>query len=150
MYWSPLAISTLSEEIILNAFDWWTSILDYPNSVSQNNWLLFELFSCRDNLTGRHSSAWPRPVGYKHMVLLGTGAAKDASEDELRQAREKIIAGPKEILGEEEGSKVAIVPNGIFPEIHDLRQVFGEHYERLCEIKRRYDPENRLKGHFKP
>ena len=84
------------------------------------------------------------------MVLLGTGAAQGASEDELRQAREKIIAGPKEILGEEEGEKVGIVPNGIQPEFHDVKRIYGEHYERLVGIKRRYDPENRLKGHFKP
>ena len=84
------------------------------------------------------------------MVLLGTGAAKDASKDELRQAREKIIAGPKEILGEEEGEMVGVVPNGIQPEFHDVKQIYGEHYGRLCEIKRRYDPGNRLKGHFKP
>ena len=84
------------------------------------------------------------------MVLLGTGAAKDASEEELRQAREKIMAGPSEILGHEEGEKIGIVPNAVHPEVHDVKRIFGEHYDRLCEIKRRYDPGNRLKGHFQP
>ena len=83
------------------------------------------------------------------MVLLGTGAAKDAGEEELRMAREKLIAGPKEILGEEGAREVGIVPNAI-EEFHDVKKIYGGNWERLCGIKRRYDPGNRLKGHFKP
>lgn len=90
------------------------------------------------------------------MVLLGTGADKDASEDDLRSAREKLIAGSAEILGdlekEMEGGKSMTVPNTLMEEIHDPKHIYGPlgHYEKLQRIKRRYDPENRFKGWIKP
>ena len=34
--------------------------------------------------------------------------------------------------------------------VTDHIQIFGEHYARLLELKRRYDPGNKLKGPIKP
>jgi len=84
-YWSAIALTTvtktiLTEDIILKSFAWWNAMLKESSSVANYGYLLFELFTCRDNLTGRGSSAWPRPEKYTHQLVLGTGCAPDASE----------------------------------------------------------------------
>ena len=123
-------------------------MLDEPNSVAENGYLLYELFSCTDNLTGRHSSAWPRPVGYKHMLLLGTGCAPNSSKEVSDKAKKYIIEGPQKILGKSMG-EVDIVPNGL-EEFHDIERVYGDHMPKLRQVKARFDPKNRLKGWIKP
>jgi hypothetical protein len=80
------------------------------------------------------------------MVLIGAGADVGASEEELEMARQKVRMGPKEILGVERGDAV---PNGLQLEVgHDVREIYGGNWERLCAIKRRFDPVMRLKGSF--
>ena len=146
-WWQPLALTTLTEEIVLNAFGWWDSMLGETSSVRDQGYLLFELFSCRDSLTGRGSSAWPRPVGYNQMVLLGAGCATGAGREELELAKRYVLEGPERILGK--GAEPDIIPNAV-EEFHDVKKIYGSHYEKLREIKRRYDPEDRVRGAIKP
>ncbi len=150
-YWTPIAFSQsdpLTEAVILKAFKWWSTMAAEPTSVAENGYLLFELFSCRDSLTGRHSSAWPRPPGYKHLVLLGTGCRKDGSEAEMAKAKEYIVGGPKQILNKSI-DEVDVVPNCL-EEFHNIERVYGEHYEKLRDVKRRVDPKNRLQSWIRP
>lgn len=123
-------------------------MLTEPNSIASNGWLLFELFSCRDSETGPHSNAWPRPKGFKHMVLLGTGCAPGSTEEVRARARDYIIEGPEKILGKKMG-EIDITPNGI-DTYHSVERIYGGHFERLRRIKRRVDPGNRLKGWIEP
>ncbi|KAL9070533.1 MAG: hypothetical protein Q9161_004830 [Pseudevernia consocians] len=37
------------------------------------------------------------------------------------------------------------LPNTI-EDFHDTKKIFGDHYGRLQELKRKYDPGNKLKG----
>jgi hypothetical protein len=150
-YWSPIAFSKadpLTEAVILKAFKWWGTMGAEPTSVAENGYLLFELFSCRDSLTGRHSSAWPRPPGYKHLMLMGTGCAKGGSQAEMAKAEEYIIEGSKQIMGKSIG-EVDVVPNCL-EVFHNIERIYGEHYGKLREVKRRVDPHNRLQGWIRP
>lgn len=137
-----------SEEIIIKSISWWETILDDPTSVSKNGYLLYELFSCRDNLTGRHSSAWPRPVGYKHLMLLGTGCGPNEPKEVSDKAKQYLMEAPKKILGKLM-NEVDIVPNAL-EDFHDIERIYGGHYEKLRQIKTRVDPQNRLQGWIEP
>lgn len=138
----------MSEEVVLKSFEWWTMLSKEPNSIADNDWLLFELFSCRDNLTGRNSSAWPRPEGYKHMLLIGAGCASGSSEELGDKARKFIIEASDSILGVPI-NKTATVPNAI-ESFHNIEHMYGDNHQKLREVKTRVDPRNRLGGWITP
>ena len=150
-YWTGICLSPetpLTEVVILQAFRWWETILTEPDSVSEYGYLLFELFSCRDNLNGRHSSAWPRPMGFKHLMLLGAGCKPNSPREQRERAKAYLINGPKQICGKAI-DEVDIVPN-VIEEFHSIEKIYGEHYEKLRKVKRRVDPRNRLQGWIRP
>ena len=149
MYWTPMALSVITEDIVEHSFDWWNKVQQEP-SVSDFGYLLFELFSCRDNLTSRASSAWPRPQDYKHMVLIGAGCKPGAGK-EANAAAKRLVKddGPRGILGVEKAEKMVPVPNAL-ESFHDMKVVYGPHYERLREVKRKYDPNDRMGGWIRP
>jgi hypothetical protein len=150
MYWTPMAQSEITEKVVQRSFEWWDKVQSQPNSVSEFGYLLFELFSCRDNLVSRASSAWPRPLGFKHMLLIGAGCAPGAPEEEHETAKKLVKDdGPQLILGAEEAKKMVPIPNAIEP-FHDMKTIYGDHYEKLREVKRRYDPEDRMGGWIRP
>ncbi|KAK5106680.1 hypothetical protein LTS08_000801 [Lithohypha guttulata] len=143
-YWSPMALTNeeMSESVILKSFEWWMSLQQEPNSIADNDWLLFELFACKDNLNGRHSSAWPRPVGYKHMLLVGAGCATGSTGELSNKAKQHVIDASMRILGKPL-SETAVAPNAI-EEFHSIEKMYGEHYAKLREVKTKVDPGNRL------
>jgi len=141
--------TVLTESTILKAFSWWEeTLLKEPASIGNYSYLLFELFTCCDNLTGRGSSAWPRPPKYTHQVLLGTGCAADAPKEDDKRARQLIIDGHQTIFGRDVRD-LDIVPNAL-EDFHNIERVYGEHYQKLREIKTRVDPDDRLGGWFRP
>ena len=150
MFWTPFALTSeeMSEGTIVKSFEWWAAMLEEKTSVAENGYLLFELFSCRDNLSGRDASAWPRPVGYKHMVLVGAGAAADAPKEDVERAKQYVLDAPEKIVGKKMND-VDIVPNAL-EAFHDIERVYGPSFERLRQIKKGVDPEDKLKGWFRP
>lgn len=152
-YWSPIVLTDegelcLTEEIIVKSLDWWQKAAAEPSSVGKNVWLLFELFSCRDNLTGRDSSAWPRPVGFKHTLLLGTGWGLDGAPEDPQLAKKYIVDAHRDIFGKSVEDTI-VAPNAL-EDFHNVKTVYGDHFDKLRTIKTRVDPRNRLKGWFKP
>jgi len=53
----------------------------------------------------------------------------------------RFHAAGREVAGDRETRE--FLP-GFLNEWNDLRQVYGENYDRLMEIKKRFDPENRF------
>ena len=150
-YWTPVCLTgeqEISEEIIVRSFDWWTSMLEDTSSVSKYGYLLYELFSCRDSLTGRQSSAWPRPVGYKHMMLLGAGCSPNETKEVSDKAKQYLVEAPEKIF-DKSIKDVDVVPNAL-EDFHDVKKIYGNHYEKLRQVKTRVDPSNRLQGWISP
>jgi hypothetical protein len=121
-----MVVPKLTTEIILNAFSWYENVLAQPNDIKDNAYLLFELFCTRDSLTARTDSAWPRPVGFEHTLLLGAGTSSSASKEEDAIARKMVEEGMKAIFGVDKG--IDIIPNAV-EDFHDIPGVSFD----LCE-----------------
>ena len=119
-YWFPLALPHLTEDIMLNAFEWHQDVSNHKTSVGQNAYLLFELFSVNKHLGDKSESGWPRPAYFRHTILMGTGcgANEDRSEDET--AQRLLRAGPRKVIGVD--AKLDIPPTGM-EAFHDLTLV---------------------------
>jgi hypothetical protein len=150
MYWTAMATSTVTQDIVTGSFAWWDRVQKENGSVANHGYLLFELFSCRDNLTSRASSAWPRPLGYRHMVLIGGGCDPDAPKTDRDTAKDLVKEdGPQMILGPEGAKTMMPIPNAL-EDFHDKKLIYGGHYEKLRDIKKKYDPEDRMGGWIRP
>ena len=137
----------LTEQMVLGAFRWYDMVRSHGGSISENIYLLFELRSTTTDTLTSGDTAYPRKPGMRHVLLLGTGTSKDAPTEELEAAEKLLRKGPGLIFGDD--IEINTVPNGI-EHFHDIRQIYGEHYHRLQEIKRVYDPFNKLKGPISP
>lgn len=61
----------------------------------------------------RASTAWPHPLGARHVLLLGTGCRPDASEGENQLARKLIMEGYSYIFENYQLAETDFVPNAI-------------------------------------
>lgn len=138
----------MTEDVLVKSFDWWTSILQEPGSLANFGFLVLELFATKDNLTGRFSSAWPRPEGFKYEMLLGTGCAPNSDEVVIDRAKELMMEAPEKILGKPMG-EIDAIPN--VPEYYnDVEKIYGDNWQKLREVKTRVDPKDRLRGVIRP
>ena len=118
-YWSPMALPKLTEDVIMNAFDWYEKTQTVADgALGPLSSMLFELFCTRDSLSPRLATGWPRPQGFRHMVLIQSGATEAGQLDDL--AKQVVIDGAEHILGK--GAKLDITANGI-EDFHDPREV---------------------------
>jgi hypothetical protein len=133
----------MTSEVITKSFEWYDKAAASAPAVKDNIYLLFELFCCRDSLTPRTSSGWPRPKGFKHMVLLGAGVPSTASGEDDKLAKQLVAGGARDIFGEE--GKFDICPNSL-EDYHSVVDVYAENYAKLQRLKGEFDPGNKLKG----
>jgi hypothetical protein len=118
-HWSGIALPKLTEDIIMNAFEWYNKTqTEGGGVVAPFSSMLFELFCTSDSKSGRHASAWPRPAGFQHLVLLQSGAA--ASGDADAMGKQLVIDGPDYVLGKD--APKHFVANAI-EDFHDVRAV---------------------------
>jgi hypothetical protein len=108
--------------------------------------------------------AWPGPRGSSHMLVIGIGCAIDAPESEIEAAMRLARTAPATLFGDapnaiavpnaiEKWSNLAEVSIACSPQVLRLnqdsnkRQIYGSHYPKLLELRARYDPARRFKGH---
>jgi hypothetical protein len=128
-YWSGIALPKLSEEIIMNAFGWYNKTqTEDGGAVAPFSSMLFELFCTTDSKSGRHASAWPRPKGFQHLVLLQSGAAGPGEADAA--GKKLVLEGPDYVLGK--GAPKHFVANAL-EDFHDVRAVSVVYQQNRCE-----------------
>ncbi|KAK5703397.1 hypothetical protein LTS12_028335, partial [Elasticomyces elasticus] len=143
-YWAPMLLHEISKEMILNAVNWNEEIQRTNSSVGDNTYLIFELLCSCDPVGAPISScAWPRPAGAQHILLLGPGCPFNAGEETENFARDVAIKAPSKIVGDTQD--VHVIPN-LVEDFHDLKEIWGAHFDRLQGLRRVYDPRNKLKG----
>ncbi|KIW07641.1 uncharacterized protein PV09_01584 [Verruconis gallopava] len=144
-YWTGIALARLSEDILMKSFEWYDECSMAANdSLGSYSSLVFELFCTSESKSGRLSSGWPRPPGFKHMILIQSGSPGRSAADDV--ARELAMQGPSFILGP--SANRSSTANAI-EDFHDVQEIYGENYEKLKELKRQYDSKNRLNGWIK-
>jgi hypothetical protein len=118
-HWNTMALPKLSEDILTKAFGWYEKIQTVADgALGPYASLVLELFCTSDSKAGRLSSGWPRPAGFKHMVLIQTGAPTTGELNDL--SKQILRDGPKEILGPH--AKLDVTTNAL-EEFHDMRAV---------------------------
>ncbi|ETI28914.1 hypothetical protein G647_01366 [Cladophialophora carrionii CBS 160.54] len=146
-WWAPMALSIVDDAILLRAFDWYDKAAKSPGTVGERVALFFEFFTTRDSLTPDIESAWPRPRGFQHKITISAGTDIAASDREADMARSLVRDGAKQVVNL--SGPIQIVPNAI-EDFHDpVAQIYREHYPRLQELKKRFDPDNKLGGPVK-
>lgn len=150
MYWNGLAAPELTEEVVQRSFDWFENYSQQaPGTVKDHVYGVFEA-KCSNDVNGPIvDAAWPRPKGFSNMLLMGAACSPDGPEadKEEQYAKQMMIDVPKEIMGSE--WSLQITPNSR-EEYHDDKATYGKNYERLRELKRKVDPNNKLGGPIKP
>jgi hypothetical protein len=114
-----MALPKLNEDILMKAFAWYEKTQTVKDgALGPYSSLLFELFCTSDSKAGRLASAWPRPAGFKHMVLIQTGYPNTGPLNDF--ARDILLDGPKEILGRD--AKLDVTANAL-EDFHDMKDV---------------------------
>ncbi|KAB8210098.1 FAD-binding domain-containing protein [Aspergillus parasiticus] len=142
-FWAPLLLREISKETIIKAIQWSEDIQHLDKSLGDCTYLIFELLSSRDPAGPMSSCAWPRPLGGKHILLLGTGCPSGDGPDKEKLARDLAIEAASKVLGAD--AEVNYLPNG-FEDFHDPKKIWGPHFEQLRALRRRYDPHGRFKA----
>ncbi|KAH7064370.1 hypothetical protein BKA63DRAFT_608628 [Paraphoma chrysanthemicola] len=142
--WATMSIPHLSYDTIMRAATWSDSLQQYGGSIPSCSVLLLECFTVCPYVQGSaQDCAWPRPAEIKHTLLISSGARADAPIEELELARRLAIAAPQKIL--EEGLKATVSPQGM-EDFHDPLETYGDHHNKLVDLRRKYDPKRKFKG----
>ena len=90
----------------------------------------------------RAATAWPH-YGRRHVMQLVLGCKPEGAPENVREIAMKRFekAGPQ-IAGP--GKDTGEFHAGFLHEWNDLRQVYGENFEKLKTLKDKYDPKNRF------
>jgi len=89
--------------------------------------------------------AWGRQVNMQHLLLVITNAPKESSAEQELIIKNMMLEAPKQILGDR-AQEARVNPAGLDLEYHDPRPTYAQNYEKLVVLRKRYDPDRRLKG----
>ncbi|THV67637.1 FAD binding domain-containing protein [Aureobasidium pullulans] len=140
---NPTVVGTdMTADLILRAWEWLeTTIALEPTKLNIGTFVLLELFQKAVFRSADDSSecAWPHTQN-QHLLQLGVGRPDEG--DYPTKLDEKALdmlknAGPM-IVGDKFSSADYFV-NFLQP-WNDYRAVYGDNYERLQAVKKRYDP----------
>ncbi|OQD91215.1 hypothetical protein PENSOL_c057G04362 [Penicillium solitum] len=144
---SCLIISHVDEELISKAWHWIENLtLKDPSLSLGGTYLLIEFMQ----KSAFHSvdptlRAWPGTRG-QSILQIGTGAPCHLGESRELAYRE-IREAPSFICGQDERRELQYFTHSL-EEFNDPRKIYAENFEKLQELKRRYDPDGGLKGPF--
>lgn len=73
IYWTGVAMTELAEETVLKSLEWYNKAINSGGSIKDNIFCVYELKCSSDAVGNDVDTAWKRPKGFAHMLLLGAG-----------------------------------------------------------------------------
>ncbi|EXJ64789.1 hypothetical protein A1O7_01127 [Cladophialophora yegresii CBS 114405] len=141
-----VTVPAVDEDLILRAWHWYLHLLKKDPRLVMGTYVLMEVMQkAVYQSLGFPSrvSAWPHTQN-QHNLQLGTGVVPGSPESDAL-AYKAMAEGPYEIRPGHTGADY--FPNFI-EDFVDPKKVYGVNWNRLVEIKKRYDPNNKLGGPF--
>lgn len=84
----------------------------------------------------------------QHLLLIIMNAPKDSSAEHERIIQDLLLEAPAKILGEK-AKDARVNPAGL-EGYHDPKATYGQHFDKLAELRKKYDPNRRFKGLVNP
>ena len=144
MFWSsgPM-IGDIDDETLVRAWKWYEDSYDMHPGFGVGSTVLLEFMqdAAMNSSGSRTATAWPHS-GRRHVMQLVLGCEPEGAPNNIREIAMKQLgkAGKQIALDKETGEYHA----GFLYEWNDLKQVYGENYGKLQEVKKVYDPKNRF------
>ncbi|KAJ9602207.1 hypothetical protein H2200_013327 [Cladophialophora chaetospira] len=144
-YMSAATIPSLSEDLIFRAWKWFNDLLEKDPRQSTGAFVLLEIMQrpAFSSASSPEATAWPRTQN-RHILQLGTGTFPGSSDSDALSLK-ALAKAPYEI---NPGHTPADYLPSFIESFNDVEAIFGGNFEKLKEVKRRYDPRGRLGGFF--
>ncbi|KAF2712030.1 FAD-binding domain-containing protein [Pleomassaria siparia CBS 279.74] len=146
MMMTAVVIPVVTEDLIKKTFKWYEDSLAQQPKLNAGTFVLIELMQKEafNSVKSRKDTGWPRPNG-RHILQLGTGALKDSGEELHKFAVKRLADAASEILDD---YKTGDCMPRDFEGHHEPEKIFGENVERLRAVKKRVDPNNRIRAAY--
>ncbi|KAL6242239.1 hypothetical protein RBB50_010787 [Rhinocladiella similis] len=139
-------LSSIDEDLILRAWKWYLDLVHRDTDLARSTYVLIEMMQKAAYQSLEYPSketAWPHTRN-QHNLQMGAGRIPGSAEGDAI-GYQALAEGPFEIKAKH--TKADYFPNFLEGFV-DPKEVFGENWPRLVEIKKKYDPNNKLGGVF--
>lgn len=81
----------------------------------------------------------------EHILLIIVNTPKNGSTEQENVIKNLVINASTEILGDR-AKEAKVGPAGLKLEYHDLKDAYRQHFEKLVNLRKRFDPMRRFKA----
>ncbi|KAK0887585.1 hypothetical protein LTR02_017085 [Friedmanniomyces endolithicus] len=145
MFWlsAPLIDGNLDDELLVRTWKWYEdSIEAHPGFGAESTVLLeFMQENAFSSSPSCISTGWPHS-SHRHILQLVLRCKPETAPRNIQEiAMKRLQAAGRDIAGDR---KTGEFHPGFLNEWNDLRQIYGGNYDRLMELRKRFDPDNRF------
>ncbi|RKK85544.1 hypothetical protein BFJ71_g14142 [Fusarium oxysporum] len=141
-----MGLADANEDTVLRALTWPDKIAAIDKDIHSLTMIVPEFLVFSPPVGGVAEVAWPRPTNLRHYILAAVGSPSDGTVLQNEMSRQLIQHAPEDIVASQEYN---VLPTSS-DELVDTKLAYGSHWDRLIELRRKYDPEVRFKTLINP
>ena len=140
---APL-LSDLDEETLIRAWKWWEDSINIYPKFDTGSIVLLEFMQegAMAHSGGRDKTGFPHDKR-RHVMQLSLGAHSEGAPKDLRDIVMKQFAKAESQIATP-GKETGEYHVGFLHEWNNLREIYGDNFDKLKAVKRQYDPRNRF------